>query len=210
MKKFDTCYCDLDGVIADFHLEAVRAHMREGKQFKLDHYGTPLELTHDHLYSRFPPGISVSQYCLPDLPREVLEDHWHGAMDLFWAPIRKDPFFWKNMPPLPWWKDLIKLLHQYSEEIVFFTTPDKHENSYGGKFYWMKRHGLGDYELLTGKNKWRLVDPNCILIDDFGVHVANWLNKCKTKFNQSGHAILFPQPWNDNHVHCHNRLGTVQ
>jgi 5'(3')-deoxyribonucleotidase len=110
------------------------------------------------------------------------------------------------MPAMPYWKDVLDIVRSYADEIVFITTPDKHRNSYSGKFEWMQRHGLGDYEFITCKNKWRLARPRCVLIDDFEVHIENWGGQVEHLFREHGNAILFPQPWNELH-HIEDRLN---
>jgi len=199
---FQTIFCDIDGVIADFHLEAVRAHMRIGNRFALlDHHGTPLELSHQRLYSRWPPGMSCHRFCT-GMVTEV-EDLWSPEMDGFWRPIRSDPFFWQNMPALPWAKQLLKLLEGYCKEIVYVTTPDWTPDSHAGKLSWLAVQKMPQYEYITMKNKWRLARPNCLLIDDFEKHVERWQEKdCP--------ALLFPQPWNEDHHFVGDRLGFVR
>lgn len=210
MKKFHTGYCDMDGLIADFHLEAVRAHMRDGRRFpSLCGVTGPLELTHDILYHVTPPLTHTQTVCCPELPNDV-SDFWGPELEPFWAPIRKDPFFWSNMSCYSWTKELIELLHHYCDEVVFVTSPDKHHHSYHGKWRWMVRNHLSHYELITAHQKWRLAHPRCLLIDDSGKHVNQWKDQCDHLFREPGYAILFPQPWNQNYEHCHNRLAYTQ
>ncbi len=207
--KYQTIYCDIDGVLADFHLEAVRAHMRAGKRFpKLDHSGTPLELTHDYLYDRWPLGLSCHQFCCEGMG--PVPDYWSSAMDAFWAPIRLDPLFWHNVPHLPWWRDLVSLLRKHCEHLVWVTTPDKHRYSYGGKYHWLVQHKLDGCELITMHNKWRLAHPRSLLIDDFEKHTQAWGNQVDHLFREPGHVLLFPQPWNPNHHLIADRLGYVE
>ncbi len=207
--KLQTIYCDIDGVIADFHLEAVRAHLRAGKHYEdLDHYGTPLELHHQHLYDRWPLGLSCHQYCCRGMA--PVPDYWSPEMDAFWAPIRSDPFFWRNMPAMPWMGQLIKLLTAYCNDLVFVTTPDTTYQSHGGKYFWLQQHKLDRFEYQTAKNKWRLAHPRCLLIDDFEKHVEAWDDRCQYLFREPGPALLFPQPWNTNHPNMSDRLGYVE
>lgn len=207
---FQTIYCDLDGVLADFHLEAVRAHMRVGTRFHtLEHYGTPLELTHEHLYQRLPKDIGIHKFCVSSIPNEV-GDFWQPNMDKFWSPIRTDPFFWKNMPAYPWLYQLVKLLANNCEHLVFVTTPDTHHNSYSGKYFWMEKHNLTKFEFITAKNKWRLAHPRCLIVDDFGKHITAWLDRVEHLYREPGHALLFPQPWNNNHHLTDDRLGYIE
>lgn len=209
MKLFDTIFCDLDGVCSDFHLEAIRAHMRVGRRFPtLDHNDTPLQLTHNKLYRWWTPGESISNIC-SDGPVDT-HNHWSPSMDAFWQPIRSDPFFWQNLPGYEWTFPLVKLLEAHCEHFAFVTTPDKHRNSYAGKYHWLQKNKLDHHELIMMKNKWRLARPRCLLIDDFEVHIKNWQDHTDHLFREVGHALLFPQPWNEGHPHTADRLGYVE
>ena len=195
---FHTIYCDQDGITADFHTEAVRAHMRVGRRYpSLSHSGTPLQLSGEYLRSRWPLGVSCHIFTCPEL--NEVKDYWDDEMDTFWKPIREDPLFWHNLPVFPWTFELVKLLKNHCKHLVFVTTPDKDTSSYAGKYAWLRRHGLDNHELITMKQKWRLARPDALIIDDFHVHVNNWHKECQELFNVHGHALLFPQPWNPNH-----------
>lgn len=208
--KLQTCYLDLDGVCADFHLEAVRAHLRIGRRFPiLNHHGAPIDLTHDQLYSVWPRGTSCHKFCVTELPDE-LPSYWDPIMDGFWQPIRTDPFFWSNMQPYRWTHDLIKMLLQYCEEVAFVTSPDSHRNSHGGKFDWLVRNKLQHIEYITAHKKYRLAHPRDILIDDHGPHITKWLDQCEHRHREQGHALLFPQPWNSNYPFMGDRLGYIE
>lgn len=194
---FKNIYCDLDGVFANFHLEAVRAHLRIGhRPQNLNFHGAPLELSWETLKRSWPGGVSLQKFVrnIEDTP-----DYWCPEMDTFWEPIRLDPMFWYKVPPFPWLQELLEMLYQCGENIIFISTPDTTHHSYAGKRKWFIDQGLDQHELMLIKSKWRLAHPDDILIDDFQGHIKSWLKCCQERYDARGHALLFPQPWNQNH-----------
>lgn len=209
--KFETIYCDLDGVFCNFHLGALRAHLAAGRRL-LDHHGTPLELTHTTMMKRWPRGVSCHQVCVPNTPN--VKDYWEEAMGPFWAPIRIDPIFWQKLEPFPWNRQLLRLLMEYTDDLRFVTTPDDDEravpHSYTGKRQWMQNNGLAKHRPILCYEKWRLARPRCLLIDDYEGHIINWRDQVDHWFREPGHAILFPQPWNEGHPHSADPVGYVR
>lgn len=191
----------MDGPIADFNLEAVRAHLRVGKRFHwLPHYGTPLSLTADILARHYPLGTSVSTVLNPQ--PNTPDDHWHESMEAFWQPIRIDPMFWQNLEPFTWTKNLVKMLEMHCKHLIICTTPDKHRNSYSGKYHWLERMGLAHLELITIKQKWRLADPQCLLIDDSPKHIESFVK-------EGGQALLFPCISNEHHPYLKDPVSYI-
>jgi hypothetical protein len=54
--------------------------------------------------------------------------------------------------------------------------------------------------MVMAYEKYRLADPDCLLIDDKLVHCQQWHGRCMDKFSTYGNAILFPAGWNQNRV----------
>lgn len=206
---FESIYLDWDGVLSDFHLEAVRAHMRVGKRFpSINHHGTPLQLQGEDLRRVWPRGMPCHTFCCGISPDT---DYWSDEMnEVFWPPIRQDPFFWSNMDPFPWTHDLIHLLENHCDHLVYVTSPDHTSTSYAGKFEWKCRQRLPRHELFMCHDKWRLAHPGSLLIDDGAHHISNWMLRCKNKFQAQGNAILFPQPWNSNYGFSRDPLEFVR
>jgi len=195
MNYFHTIYLDMDGVIANFHLEAIRAYMRVGKNLR--HIGDLETLTAHKLFTQWPKGVSLQKYINPK--HEDGNDYWSPEMDDFWKPIRIDPLFWRKIAPMGFMRDLIDLLKTYTKHLVICTTPDWDPNSSLGKRQWLIGQGLGDLEYVFIKHKWRLADPQALLIDDYERHVQSWCQECDRRFGVPGSAILFPAVWNENH-----------
>jgi hypothetical protein len=209
---FDTIFCDSDGVLFNFHLEAVRAHLRVGRRIQGLHYhGAPIDLLWPALAKQYPKGVSLSKWLCPEV--QNLDNHWSEEMKAFWKPIEQDPFFWRNMPCFSHAIPLLKMLKGYCNNLVMLTTPHTDPHCYHGKYYSLRASGLHTHfteEPIFCKHKWRLAHPNCLLIDDFSRHTQSWLSECQRRYEKEGSAILFPGVWNENHEHAHDPVGFVQ
>ena len=197
MKKFDNIYLDMDGVLANFHAEAVRAHIRKGPL--KTRYGTltdPLQAYEFTSNDHWPKGLSLQKFI-----------GWEN-LDAFWAPIDSDPLFWRGIQPYPWYKKLIETCQGYCKHLSFCTSPSSHHTSWGGKALWLKLHDLDHIPcIMMGHNgspssvgKWMLAAPGRLLIDDFHKQTEPFIE-------HGGQAILFPQPWNRAYEFCHDPLG---
>lgn len=191
--KFHTIFCDMDGVIADFDLEAVRAHLRTHNLPHL-HVGQPLDLTSEMLYKRWAKGKSL---------QKNLANGQKMEREAFWEPIDLDPLFWRKILPYHHSADLLKMLAKYCDHLTILTTPHTHPSCYQGKRQWLIDHGLGDLELIFCSYKWRLARSNCLLIDDHDKHVMGWQEQLQ-------HAILFPAMTNDEWSYATNPVPRVQ
>ena len=228
---YDAIFLDMDGIQANFHLEAIRAHMRVGHRFPtINHNGAPQDLTSEQLHALWPLGKSLQRaffsYMLDGKSDEERDK-------LFWKPIDSDPLFWRNIEPYPWYKHVVELCQDYARSVVLCTKPHTHPNCYGGKRLWIKNYGLGHLQAHFCAEKWRLSRPRTLLIDDYGPNVASFaspqcggsLEQCyfspiqlrmgdKSKLilphHCHGNAILFPQPWNERHPYRHNPLEHLE
>lgn len=229
--KYQTIYLDMDGVLCNFHLEAVRAHMREGKSFPaLDHYDTPLMLTADRLHTQWlkhAPGSSLQKWLMPKRDRESNDD-W---MRRFWQPIRRASFVWENLEPYDWFRNVIEVCYQYAEHLEIVTTPDYHNpHCHAGKVRWLTRFKL-DIPIWQNGRKQALSRPGTLLIDDYEKNCEKFaIPQCNnlpahlrcpidvssqgmaTPENEKhpwchGDAILFPAPWNELHNHSNDPIA---
>jgi hypothetical protein len=197
---YDTIYLDMDGVICDFYLECIRAHLRAGKSIPwLEHHGTPLQLPHLQLLEKWPPGLSLQKVVVGD------QEDWHAK---FWEPLLHEPSTWMWMSMYPYTAKLIKMLYRYCEEVVLCShASSESPQEYAGKKQWCNNHGLYHLELLVVKRKERLAyKPRSLLIDDFTNNVD--------KFHRVGepvgsHGLLFPRPWNKLHALWRNPVDYV-
>lgn len=200
--KLKFIYLDLDGVIANFHAEAIRAHIRKGP-LKTRHgtHSDPMEAYELASNEKWPRGHSLQKYIGFD------------SLEQFWQPIDQDPLFWRGIQPYPWYKKLIEMSSGYCQHLVFCTSPSSHHYSWSGKALWLSLHGLDHIPcVMMGVNdnnrngqpspagKWMLAAPDRLLLDDFHKQTGPFVEA-------GGQAILFPQPWNRNHEYCHDPLG---
>lgn len=172
--KFQTLYLDMDGVLCDFHLDAVRAHLRAGLRIpKLDHYGTPLELQMEYLrdiWLHYAPGKSLQKWVLPQRSDESDED-W---MARFWKPIATAAFVWENLEPYPWYKSMWELCNDYADYVEIVTTPGPIAACYAGKRKWIDKYLGPNTPAWLGSRKWALSRPGTLLIDDYDKTTARF------------------------------------
>ena len=80
------------------------------------------------------------------------------------------------------------------ENVCILSAPNLNEESLVGKIRWVKKH-YPEFkrQYLFGPRKHFCAAENHILIDDYDLNVDNFIEA-------GGKAILFPRPWNRNHV----------
>ena len=176
MRKFQTIYLDMDGVLADFHTAALIAHKKP--EWNRDNWP---ELGEDLQSVLGMKGQDKSVW----LPK-------------FWEPINAHPTFWEEYPIFPWAQELIELCREYvttPHGLVICSSPassckgeDKRQ-----KLRWLAKHGI-NLEVKFTEKKHELSKLDTLLIDDWEKQVD--------PFRRLGHgrSILFPQPWNRNAV----------
>src|SRR5215213_722045 len=101
---YHTIYCDMDGVLADFHIAAARIYIGLGKANHI-HTGVPSHLTTRSFHERWPRGWSLQKWLSNADGKNTFE-----STDEFWKPIREDPLFWRCIPAYSWWKELTDYL----------------------------------------------------------------------------------------------------
>lgn len=131
------------------------------------------------LLKKYPKG----EYSLEAILGISTEDLWN-RIDIEGAN------FWAHLPPYPWLARLYRGLAQLGD--VYLTTkPHRSPDCYAGKRAWTARHFGTHFErLILTQHKHLLAGPRCLLIDD---HEQN----CQKFIDRGGHAIIFPQPWNN-------------
>lgn len=137
---------------------------------------------------------------------EHLADNWPaGEWDMakvmgisegvFWRKIddsAANGSFWFRMEKYKWADELIELCEQ-SGRVILASTPSQDPECAKQKIQWMySNRGTGFRWYMLGPHKDLLARPGSVLIDDNDGNVS--------KFKAAGgEAILFPQPWNNNH-----------
>lgn len=220
--KFSTIFLDMDGILSNFHLEAVRCHIKAGRRlphiFQADN---PLQLKNPQLEASWPRGLSLQKYMgQTDLGKPKV------SQEEFWEPINRDPCFWRLIPPYDNFKEVVKLCQTHAHEVVITTHAHHTPSCHAGKREWLDLHGLGDFAYITIRQKWRLADPTCLILDDFEQHIKDWRRELRKRWGIEGvvippanlespkpigcFAILYPQPWNANHQYIHRQLEYVE
>lgn len=117
---------------------------------------------------------------------------WGITADTFWEPLRGRDF-WRTIRPYPWAKVLLAELRKLGT-VYIATAPNRDPECIAAKLWWLKRHlnVLSD-DVMCGKHKWLMASPSTILIDDGEHNVSAFVAA-------GGKAILFPQPYNANHL----------
>lgn len=177
--KFDLIFLDLDGVIVDCALPAMKVFGAD-----LNHErGYPSQFGWDIVgatnYIRGRDNVS------PYPPRHITEKEFWQTLDFQW---------WADLKPFPWAGLFIKELEKYGE-IRLATTPTAYTSCVGGKFKWIKKN-LPQYLHKTHLSgiKTDFAQPGALLIDDSDINCEN--------FNAAGGvSILVPRPWNTRGYH---------
>jgi 5'(3')-deoxyribonucleotidase len=98
--------------------------------------------------------------------------------------------FWRYVPEYPWARLLWETLIESDYEFAFLTSPSWDVTSLVGKKLWLEDVFGRDFRDFIITNKKHLcASPTALLIDDKPANVFN--------FRSHGHALLFPQPWNE-------------
>lgn len=133
------------------------------------------------------------------------DDHSnHGVYDIdtlikmdrnkFWEPFGRK--FWAKLDPTDECFGLVDILERKfgQKNICILSSPTANPESLSGKLDWLQKH-LPQYarQFLFGTQKHFCAGRGALLIDDSESNVD--------KFElHSGRAILFPRPWNRNHI----------
>lgn len=156
----------MDGVLVDFLSGAIKVLNRD---FKKDH--------------------TIEEYAEKFAQWETYD--WYGiSITDFWNSISITPFFWIDLEPMPWYKELYGLLSEMGD-VTILTSPSLDPLCAMQKLQWLKKYlNIGSDAVFMGSRKY-LMAGNGILIDDYYKNVD--------KFRLAGgEAILVPSNWNTN------------
>lgn len=166
--KIDKVYCDLDGVVANFH----------------SHCYSILNLAPEEVAKNWNPNEYHNFYKAMGFnePNECWE-----------ALRRKQPNhtkFWEEIPPFEWSVEMLDYLcTNFNVEIL--STPNRHRaECEEGKTRWLKKHGFGHIKPNYSAFKYKYASEHALLIDDMPTNVSGFIAA-------GGHAIEFPQFWNN-------------
>lgn len=114
--------------------------------------------------------------------------------------------FWASLLPFEWFTDLVTLVREFAP-VTILTSPSLSPSCLEGKVRWLREHfpkqkGKLFTDYLIGPAKHLVAQPRRVLIDDADANVDAFRSA-------GGHAILFPQVWNANHL-ITDRLAYVK
>lgn len=128
---------------------------------------------------------------------EFPKDQYLDAKDLsmskaeFFAPMGRE--FWVNLKPTKEMRKIIEIVESFvsRENVGILTSPCLTAGCPDGKRDWIRKHLPDGYVLRTviSNTKHYCAKPSTMLIDDQQRH-------CYDFWNEGGHSLLFPRPWN--------------
>lgn len=108
----------------------------------------------------------------------------------FWDTIHSNPYFWIDLKPMPWYKELYDLLSELGD-VTILTTPSLDPACAMQKLQWLRKYlDIGSDAVFMGARKY-LMAGNGTLIDDYFKNVDSFRSA-------GGEAILVPSTWNTN------------
>lgn len=185
MTRIERIYLDIDDVLADCTVEALR------------HMGVHNYQREDH------PDVGR---CIEDALFELTEVRLSPKQ--FWEHFNKR--WWANLRLTDWCYELIHLAAQTvgKDEVYLLTTPTKCSDCHGGKFEWIEQH-MPDWlkrQYNITPRKRCCAYPGAVLIDDADENADAFRNNRKPG---PGHCILLPQPWNAASHHMGREIDYV-
>lgn len=169
-----TIYFDMDGVLVDF-VRSVLTNTEFQEYLLLGHNNPQL---HKFL------GIKESEFW-----NRTSYDHW-----------------WEWAKPTKYSKAVFNLPFEFfpDADARILTVPQHQQSCYYGKVEWVKRNlALDANSVVFTEEKWRLANPESLLIDDSPTQVSNFRKR-------GGHAILFPSLCNRLHNYEPNPLPYLE
>lgn len=156
---------DMDGVLVDFISGALEAL---NKEYKKD--------------------ITLEQYA-----REFgvwdTYDYYGITQEDFWRTIEAVPYFWLDLKPLPWYKELYDYLSSIGD-VTIVTAPSQSMNCIREKYSWLYRYlNLTIKDVVMANKKYLLTAHGNVLIDDYSKNVSEFKGS-------GGKAVLVPSTWN--------------
>lgn len=132
-------FLDLDGVLADWASDAIRAHGRD---------------PHD-VFGGWEPGVYD------------LADALGVSSTEMWKPVNEaGADFWANLRPYPWCHALMDMCVSIAPTTIL-TSPSKDPSAASGKTRWLQAQFGNDFRsYLIGPDKVSCARPGAVLIDD--------------------------------------------
>lgn len=122
----------------------------------------------------------------------------------FWACVEESNYFWDNLSPFPWARQLYEFLGRFAP-VTIASSPSDGLNCIYGKTQWLKKHI--DSNITTGdcvftKKKYLLANSEALLIDDLQ-------DNCDKFIAAGGHAVCVPSTWNTKNLQYNDILERI-
>jgi len=156
---------DMDGVLVDFISGAL-----------------------DALNKRYQKNITLRQYA-SEFGAWPTYDYYGITEKDFWKTIDDTRWFWYNLKPMPWYKELYGYLSSMGD-VTIVTAPSLSIACIEEKLAWLSRYlNLNVKDVIFANKKYLLTAPGNILIDDYYHNTESFRSF-------GGKAILVPSSWN--------------
>ncbi len=144
---------------------------------------------------------NINNLCVWDMSKLV----GLSGSDFFKTIKEHGPIF-LNCEPYPWYKELIELCKQYTDNLVIASSPIVHyPETYTEKIYWLNKHDINEDNgigVMLGVQKELMANPDTVLIDDSDKNI--------TKFRKEyGKTITFPQYYNNTYRYSRVKMEYV-
>jgi 5'(3')-deoxyribonucleotidase len=107
--------------------------------------------------------------------------------------------FWRDLEAYDWYDQLYGGLCEIAP-VIFLSSSTRTPSCLSGKLHWLQdRFGVTFRDFIFTGQKQQLASPAALLVDDYGSNVESFRGA-------GGHAILFPQVWNQNN-HVEDKLS---
>ena len=162
---------DMDGVIADFHTQAIG-------------------VLNTWLEKRYTTEMYVNECVGWDMWRPYGID-----CDTFVRLIDETPNFWIDIPPYPWAKELYDYCMEIGEgNVTICTTPFHDPACSSQKQEWLSKHlGINSSSVMLGSRKYLMAKPGNVLVDDYNKNINRFIK-------EGGDGALVPSSWNTHNV----------
>ena len=128
-------------------------------------------------------------------PFAGLLDHNATAREYAEDLIKRQPGFWRNLPPLPLGMEILRFLRALDYRIHILTRgPKRKPPAWTEKVEWVHAHLGAETSIHIAHDK-ALVYGR-VLVDDWPAYIKPWL-----KHRPRGIVIMPAQPWNEDFTH---------
>ncbi|MBV6513810.1 MAG: hypothetical protein FMNOHCHN_03366 [Ignavibacteriaceae bacterium] len=178
--KIENILLDMDGVLADFFSDSL---LRLNKKFR----------------SKESP-ITIEEYL--ESPSFDMAQKFGISAGEFWTTIESDQYFWRNMTPFSWAKQLYEFLQRFAP-VTICSSPSLNPRCIPDKLEWISKHlNIKSDQCMFGGRKHLMAKPNALLIDDYPKNVDKFIEA-------GGNAVLVPSSWNTKNLTFNDVLEKI-